>query len=53
MTLLELKHRMKRENVWTAISGGIKFHTGHSSSVGVPSALNIVLSWSISLSPGK
>jgi len=27
--------------------------TGHSSSVGVPSARKMVLSWSISLSPGR
>jgi hypothetical protein len=27
--------------------------TGHSSSVGVPKALKIVFSWSMSLSPGR
>ena len=50
--LAQRKHgasRQKRE----AGAGGESGRTGQSSSVGVPSARKIVLSWSMSVSPGR
>ena len=50
---VEIETQEIEREVGDSNDGGVDHHTGHSSSVGVPSALNIVLSWSMSLSPGR
>jgi len=48
-----LKFTRKKKSGVGIVTMVFDLHTGHSSSVGVPNTLNIVFSWSISLSPGK
>jgi len=45
-----LPQKQQGKILWGKVKGTL---TGHSSSVGVPSARKIVLSWSMSVSPGR